>query len=50
MNYDITFCSKNNCKNKECKRNQSKIEDITRTICITDFKDCEYWGTSNETI
>lgn len=46
MNYDITFCSKKNCPNKKCKRNQSNIEEIEyliRHIWQGDFKDCEYW-------
>ena len=43
MNYDITFCSKKNCPNKECKRNQNNIEDEERLISIAEFKDCEYW-------
>ena len=46
MNYDITFCSKKNCKNLKCERNQKNISDIeynTRHIWVGDFKECEYW-------
>ena len=46
MNYDITFCSKKNCKNLKCKRNQKNIpetEYIARHICIGNFEKCECW-------
>ena len=47
MNYDITFCSRANCKDKECKRNLNNVpeEDRERFIDIwqSDFKECEHW-------
>ena len=43
MNYDITFCSKLDCNNLECKRNQSNIEEEIKYIWQGDFKDCKYW-------
>lgn len=46
MNYDITFCSKRNCKNLKCERNQNNIPELeykTRHIWISDFKECECW-------
>ena len=46
MNYDITFCSNKNCKQK-CERNQNNVdkeEILTRNgIWISDFKECEYF-------
>lgn len=45
MNYDITFCSNKNCKQK-CERNQNNIpemEYITRHIWVSDFKNCEHF-------
>ena len=47
--YDITFCSKQNCKNKECERSQRRIIqecaelNYIPYISISDFKECEYW-------
>ena len=46
MNYDITFCSKKNCKNSKCERNQKNIpelEDEAMHIWVSDFKKCDYW-------
>ena len=49
MNLDITFCSKLNCNNKKCKRNQIELIgalDVPKeilNISISDFKDCEFW-------
>ena len=43
MNYDITFCSKKNCPNKECKRNQINTEGRTQPIWIGNYEKCEYW-------
>ena len=50
MNYDITFCSKRNCKNKECLRNQNNYNlTENRLICISMFTECEHWkGGENE--
>ena len=45
MNYDITFCSNKNCKQK-CERNQNNIPGIeytTRHVWVSDFKNCEYF-------
>ncbi len=46
MNYDITFCNKKNCKNKECKRNQANIKDTNMSIWISEFKECKSWEES----
>lgn len=49
--FDITFCSNLECKNKECKRNQT---DLIRSgiwkfpISIADFRDCKYWEKAEE--
>lgn len=47
MNYDITFCSKRNCKEK-CVRNQNNAEQkeifIRNGIWISDFKECQYFN------
>ena len=46
MNYDITFCSKLDCNNLECKRNQKNLiisEDEVRFISISQFEVCEHW-------
>ena len=45
MNYDITFCSKKDCKNKECKRNQKNIPDeyMPRMLWQGNFEECEHW-------
>lgn len=42
MNYDITFCSNTNCKQK-CKRNQNNIDKKKELIWISDFKECKYF-------
>lgn len=42
MNYDITFCSNKNCKQK-CKRNQSNVDKKEVLIWISDFKECKYF-------
>ena len=42
----ITFCSKKECKNLECERNQKNYNFMkagNRPISITEFKRCEYW-------
>lgn len=46
MNYDITFCSKIDCKNLECKRNMKKLrvsEEEVRFISVSQFEICEHW-------
>ena len=46
MNYDITFCSKKNCKNINCERNQNHIPEIeykAREIWVGDFKESKNW-------
>lgn len=46
MNYDITFCSKKDCKNLECKRNKNnipKVEYMVRPIWQGNFVECEHW-------
>ena len=44
MNYGITYCSNKECKNYECERNQSNLQNIPfyRLISISDYsKKCE---------
>lgn len=44
--WDITFCSKKECKNLKCERNQKNIPEMEysiRYIWQGDFKECEYW-------
>jgi len=51
MNYDITFCSKKNCKNLKCERNQKNIPELeyeAMHIWVSDFKKCDYWEVSND--
>jgi len=46
MNLDITFCSRLNCKNKECIRNQwqlIELADETHPISMANFENCEFW-------
>ena len=46
MNYDITFCSKTDCKNEKCHRNQvnkPELEHFIRGIWQSDFIECEHW-------
>lgn len=46
MNLDITFCSKINCKNKECLRNINNYnwaEIDKQHISISLFEECEHW-------
>lgn len=47
MNYDITFCSNKNCKQK-CERNQNDIDKqeevlIRKSIWVSDFSDCKHF-------
>ena len=47
--YDRTFCSKTDCKDKECRRNQNNYDfsnDIY--ISIAEFKECEKWNLKSE--
>lgn len=43
MNYDITFCSKLDCNNLECKRNQKNISEDVVYIWQGNFEECEHW-------
>lgn len=51
MNYDITFCSKKNCKQK-CERNQNNADKqeilIRKGIWVSDFKECKYFEEGDE--
>ena len=40
MNYDITFCSNTNCKQK-CERNQINVDKKEVLIWISNFKECK---------
>ena len=45
-NLDITFCSKRNCTNKECLRNQNNydLSNIgNKPISISLFEECDHW-------
>ncbi len=46
MNYDITFCSNKNCKQK-CERNQNNVNKqevlIRNGIWVSDFRKCEHF-------
>ena len=44
MNYDITFCSNKNCKQK-CERNQNNVDkkEILTRIWVSDFRKCEHF-------
>ena len=47
MNYDITFCAKRDCKDKECLRNINNYDFTSignRPISISLFEECENWG------
>lgn len=43
MSEDITFCSKPDCKNTECERNQSNIKQYWLDHSYAVFTDCEYF-------
>lgn len=46
MNLDITYCSKINCKNLKCERNQEHLNKIligNHPISISENTDCKYW-------
>ena len=45
MNYDITFCSKKDCKNLECKRNKIHFLNTADRVMVweSDFVECEHW-------
>ena len=48
--WDITFCSKKNCKHLKCERNQN-IYDFVKAgnhpISIANFSKCEHWKEEN---
>lgn len=44
--YDITFCAKRDCKDKECLRNQNNYDFSNlgnKPISISLFEECEHW-------
>ena len=43
MNEDITFCSKTDCKNTKCERNQNNIQQHWLDHSYAMFTDCEYF-------
>lgn len=46
---DITYCSKSNCKHKECDRNIKNLPSEERNdheILLGEFLDCEHWKES----
>ena len=45
-NFDKTFCSKENCNNEQCLRNQNNYDFSNlgnRGISIAHFEECEHW-------
>lgn len=50
-NFDITFCSKIDCKNIKCERHQKTINYTylgNHPISIAEFKKCEFWEVEDE--
>lgn len=52
MNLDITFCSKLDCENFNCKRHQGHVlgydtKYIKKYISIANFENCEFWEEKN---
>lgn len=48
--WDKTFCSKTDCKNLKCDRNQNNYNFAlagNRPISISNFIKCEYWEENN---
>lgn len=44
--FDITFCSKRNCNNLKCERNQKNIPIeayLIRHIWQGNFPECKHW-------
>jgi hypothetical protein len=44
--WDISFCSKKECKNRECLRNQKNYNFKmagNHPISISNFSKCEHW-------
>lgn len=45
-NFDITFCSKVNCNDKQCRRNRNNYDFSNlknRPISTANFEECEHW-------
>lgn len=40
---DITFCSKSDCKNTKCERNQKNIQHYEIDHSYAMFTECEYF-------
>ena len=41
--YDITFCSYKDCKNKECRRHPSKLNGWLYPVSMSNFEKCNNW-------
>lgn len=42
MSDDRTFCSKTDCKHKDCELHQSNIRDIWRDRSVAEYENTEY--------
>ena len=47
MFIDISYCSKKDCKNYKCCRNQKNIPEYLHIVSMTNFENCEYWEDKN---
>ena len=45
---DITFCSKTDCRNTNCERNQKNIQQHWLDHSYAMFTECEYWTMNGE--
>ena len=45
---DITFCAKQDCKHKNCSRNQANIHNFNILHSFAMFPDCEHWDTKEK--
>ena len=43
MSYDITFCTKVDCKNKQCDRHPERLRFWNYPVSIANFEKCKYW-------
>ena len=45
--YDITFCCKFDCPNKDCKRHRERLKNYEGLVSMSMFPNCEYWGNTD---
>lgn len=48
MSEDITFCSKSDCRNTKCERNQKNIQQHWLDHSYAMFIECPDWDSSKE--